>query len=91
MKTNDILSLLGSVVSFDYQTLSKDVSHTESVKGLVIAVSIELNDRHALSIRDYEDREDSFEISRMTNFKATQLDPYAFFENIKNGNIEIVL
>lgn len=89
MRTNEILDLLGSVVSFDYQTLSKDVSHTEHVKGLVIGISIELNDRHALSIRNYDDNEDSFEISRMKNFKAVQLDPYAFFENVKSGTIEI--
>ena len=86
---DQILDLLGSVVSFDYQTLSKDNEHTEKVKGLVIGVSIELNDRHQISVRNFDGGEDSYEISRFKNFKAVQLDPYAFFENVKSGLIQL--
>jgi hypothetical protein len=87
MNHQQLLDLLGSVVNFDYHTISQDVEHKEEIKGLVIAVSIELNENHSIAIRDYEDREDSYEISKIKNFKAITIDPYALFENIRNGTI----
>ena len=89
MNVQQLLDLLGSVVSFEYHTISGEIDHSCEVKGLVIGVSIELNNRHALSIMNYEDTEETYQISRMKKFKATALDPYALFENIKNGSISV--
>lgn len=88
---DQILDLLGSIVSFDYNASSKDAEQKEQVKGLVIGLSIELNGQHSISVQNFDDSEDSYIISRMENFKAVQLDPYAFFENVKSGAIQVDL
>ena len=89
MNIQQLLDLMGAIVSFEYHTISKDVKHSCQVKGLVIGVSIELNDNHSISVRSFDDSEESYEISKIKNFKAVHLDPYAFFENIKNGSISV--
>lgn len=86
---DQILDLLGSIVSFDYNASSKDAEQKEHVKGLVIGVSIELNGQHFISVQNFDDSEDCYTISRMENFKSVQLDPYAFFQNVKTGVIQL--
>lgn len=88
---DQVLDLLGSIVSFDYKSISDQPNQTEHIKGLVIGISIELNEEHSISVQHYDDAEDSYKISRIANFKAVQLDPYAFFQNVKSGAIQVDL
>lgn len=88
MNVNQLLDLMGTVVSFDYEILQGS-DQTNSVKGLVRAVIIDLDNKHSILVRDFNDYDEYYEISRMKNFKAVHLDPYAFFENIKNGSITV--
>lgn len=90
MNVQQLIDLMGCIVSFDYEVLQGS-DQTNSVKGLVRAAIIDLDNKHSLLVRDLEDYDDYYEISRMKNFKAVQLDPYAFFENVKNGTIVVDL
>lgn len=88
MKVQQLLDLMGCVVSFEYETILGG-DHVQSVKGLVTAISIELKEDHSISVLDFDDSENFYKIDRIKNFKAVQLDPYAFFDNIKNGTISL--
>lgn len=89
MNVQQLLDLMGCVVSFDYKPLKDGQGEITHIKGLVTGVSIELSNDHAISVLDYHDSDDFYHLDRIENFKAVQLDPYAFFENIKNGTITV--
>lgn len=84
-----VLDLLGSLVSFEdsnFETITGDKIRT---KGLVTSVCINLNGDHEICVKDFEDSENFYKLSTMSALKVLQIDPHAFFENIKTGAIQV--
>ena len=82
----EIFNLLGAFVSFE----SKDFEGEKLIiKGLVTSVCFHLDGDHEICIKEFDDTQDFHKVSQMSSFKIAQLDPYAFFENIKSGVITV--
>ena len=82
----EIFNLLGAFVSFE----SKDFEGEKLIiKGLVTSVCFHLNGDHEICIKEFDDTQDFHKVSQMSSLKIAQLDPYAFFENIKSGVITV--
>lgn len=81
MNVQQVLDLLGSSISFDYYSISEDISHSYQVKGLVIGVGIELDAQHNISVKDSQDIEETFDISKIKNL---------FVESPKDATILVV-
>ena len=82
----EILNLLGAFVSFE----SKDLQGEKRItKGLVTFVCFSLDGDHEICIKEFDDTEDFHKVSEMHSLKIAQIDPHAFFENIKSGVITV--
>lgn len=81
---DQILDLLGSLVSFENSTCDKI-----RTKGLVTSVCFHLDGDHEICIRDFDDSENFHKLSTMKALKVVQIDPQLFFENIKSGAIQL--
>ena len=90
--SNQLTELLGKIVSFK---VKNNVSAVEflgeysSYKGLVVGVCINLDKDHEVCIRDFDDVDVFYKLSELESFKIAEIDPLAFFENIKKGNLEL--
>lgn len=83
---NEIYSLMGSIVSFDYKLTTGE---TIRLKGLVTGVLFNLDGQHEISIKEFNDHESFFKLANLLNFKSTRIDPLAFFDNVKSGLIQL--
>lgn len=86
---DQILDLLGSLVSFEYSNNENSTGETIRTKGLVTSVCFHLHGDHEICIKDFDDLENFHKFSTMKALKVVQIDPQAFFENIKSGAIQI--
>ena len=86
---DQILDLLGSLVSFEDSNNENSSGETIRTKGLVTSVCFHLDGDHEICIKDFDDSENFHKFSTMKALKVVQIDPQAFFENIKSGAIPI--
>ena len=92
--TSEIKNLLGSFVSFKKKNPEKVQSvlgETTKIKGLVTSVCFNLDGDHEICIKEFDDTEHFHKLSEIDSLNVAQIDPHAFFENIKLGYIEIEL
>ncbi|WP_168384860.1 hypothetical protein [Acinetobacter indicus] len=85
----EILNLLGTFVSFESKDLENQGGEKRITKGLVTFVCFSLDGDHEICIKEFDDTEDFHKVSEISSLKIAQLDPYAFFENIKSGVITV--
>lgn len=86
---NEVLNLLGSLVSFEEKFFETATGQKLRTKGLVTGVLLNLDGNHEICVKDFEDTESFFKLSEITEFKALEVDPVAFFENVKSGAIQV--
>ena len=92
--TSEIKNLLGSFVSFKKEESWKVQSvlgETTKIKGLVTSVCFNLDGDHEICVKEFDDAENFHKLSEIDSLNVAQIDPHAFFENIKLGHIEIEL
>lgn len=92
--SKEILHLIGSFVSFQTkndEAVQDVIGDVTSRKGLVTSVLFNLNNDHEICIKEFNDSENFYKLSEIDSLKVAKLDPYAFFENIKSGLIEVEL
>ena len=92
--TSEIKKLLGSFVSFEIKNPEKVQSvlgETTKIKGLVTSVCFHLDGDHEICVKEFDDAENFHKLSEIDSLNVAQIDPHAFFENIKLGYIEIEL
>ena len=85
----EIFNLLGAFVSFESKDFETKDGEKLITKGLVTSVCFNLDGDHEICIKEFDDTEDFHKVSQMSSLKIAQLDPYAFFENIKSGVITV--
>lgn len=85
----EILNLLGTFVSFEVKQLESEQGEKHITKGLVTSVCLNLDGDHEICVKEFDDTEDFHKVSEIDSLKVAQLDPYAFFENIKSGSISV--
>lgn len=92
--SKEILDLIGSFVSFQVEnneTVKDVLGEVTFRKGLVVSVLFNLDNDHEICIKEFDDSENFYKLSQIDSLKVAKLDPYAFFENIKSGAIEVDL
>jgi len=92
--TSEIKNLLGSFVSFEKKNseqVQSVLGETTKIKGLVISVCFNLDGDHEICVKEFNDAENIHKLSEIDSLNVAQIDPHAFFENIKLGYIEIEL
>ena len=92
--TSEIKNLLGSLVSFEIKNSEQFQSvlgETTKIKGLVTSVCLNLDGDHQICVKEFDDAENFHKLSDIDSLNVAQIDPHAFFENIKLGHIEIEL
>ena len=67
------------------------LGETTKIKGLVISVCFNLDGDHEICVKEFNDAENIHKLSEIDSLNVAQIDPHAFFENIKLGYIEIEL
>ena len=88
---NQILDLLGTLVSFEDSNFEKSTGEKIITKGLVTSVCLHLDGDHEICIKEFDDTENFHKISDIESLKVVHIDPLAFFENIKTGAIPLEL
>jgi hypothetical protein len=89
-----VIDLMGNLVSFELKNdeqVKEILGETTKIKGLVTGVALNLNAKHEILVKDFDDIESYFLLSDATNLKILQVDPELFFENVKSGAIQIDL
>lgn len=92
--TSEIKNLLGSLVSFEIKNseqVQSVLGETTKIKGLVTSVCFNLDGDHEICVKEFDDAENFHKLSEIDSLNVAQIDPHAFFENIKLGHIEIEL
>ena len=92
--TSEIKNLLGSFVSFEIKNpeqVQSVLGETTKIKGLVTSVCFNLDGDHEICVKEFDDAENFHKLSEIESLNVAQIDPHAFFENIKLGHIEIEL
>ena len=90
--TSEIKNLLGSLVSFEIKNSVQSVlGETIKIKGLVTSVCLNLDGDHEICVKEFDDAENFHKLSNIDSLNVAQIDPHAFFENIRLGHIEIEL
>ena len=87
-------NLLGSFVSFEIKNpeqVQSVLGETTKIKGLVTSVCFNLDGDHEICVKEFDDAENFHKLSEIESLNVAQIDPHAFFENIKLGHIEIEL
>jgi pentose-5-phosphate-3-epimerase len=87
-----VIDLMGNLVSFELKNdeqVKEILGETTKIKGLVTGVVLNLNTKHEVLVKDFDDIERYYLISETSNFKILQIDPELFFENVKSGAIEV--
>ena len=67
------------------------LGETTKIKGLVTSVCFNLDGDHEICVKEFDDAENFHKLSEIDSLNVAQIDPHAFFENIKLGHIEIEL
>ena len=86
---NEIYSLMGSIVSFQDKESEATTGQSIRLKGLVTGVLFNLDGQHEISVKDFADKVHFYKLSNLLNLKSTQIDPLAFFDNVKSGLIQL--
>lgn len=86
---NEIYSLMGSIVSFQDKESEATTGQSIRLKGLVTGVLFNLDGDHQICVKDFTDNESFFKLANLQNFKSVQIDPSAFFDNVKQGLIHV--